>query len=171
MKKLSLATYNIYELKKIDVNHTLKIKNMLNDVENNNIRLLAPLATFIYLGNHINLQVGPKLCAITSDMFKKYPNISEENALKYLKNSKNIDLNKYYESYISENQRRDENELKNKFRNGIKKLQKEKGISNYKICKLANVDVGNFHSFYELNRNERLSVNKLETILNICISL
>lgn len=171
MKKLSLATYNIYELKRLDFDHTLKIKNMLNDVEDSNVRLLAPLATFIYLGNHINLQVGPKLYAVTSDMFKKYPNISEENALKYLKNSQNIDLKKYYESYTSENQRRDENDLKNKFRKGIKKLQKEKNISNYKICKLANVDMGNFHSFYELNKNERLSVNKLEAILNVCINL
>lgn len=170
MKKLSLKTYNIYQLRKLDETHSLKIKNMLNDVEYTNIRLLAPLATFIYLGNYKDMSVGPKLGAVVKDMFKKYPEVSEENALKYLKNSKDLDLVKYYESFISENMRRDENEIKNKFRKGIKILQKQKRLSNYKICKLANVDVGNFHSFYELNKNDRLSVNKLETILNVCVN-
>ena len=169
MKKLSLKTHNIYSLKKIDEKHSLKIMNMLNDVEYTNPRLLAPLASFIYLGNYRDLSVGPKLSKVVKEMFELYPDISEESALKYFKESNNIDLNKYYESFISENMRRDENELKNKLRNGIRKLKTEKNISNYKICKLSNVDVGNFHSFYELNKNEKLSVSKLENILNMCI--
>lgn len=170
MKKLSLKTYNVYQLRKLDETHSLKIKNMLNDVEYTNIRLLAPLATFIYLGNYKDMSVGPKLGAVVKDMFKKYPEVSEENALKYLKNHKDDEINRYYHSYIAENTRRDETELKNRYRRVIKKTQKQKGLSNYKICKLANIDMGNFHSFYELNRNDRLSVNKLETILNICIN-
>ena len=170
MKKLSLKTYNIYSLKRLDEKHTLKIMNMLNDVEYNNPRLLAPLATFIYLSNYKDLSVGPKLSKIVKDMFSKYPNINEDNALKYLKESKNIDLNKYYNSFISENMRRDENDIKNKLRKGIKKLKDEKSMSNYKICKLANIDVGNFHSFIELNRNEKLSVKNLQNVLNICVA-
>lgn len=170
MKKLSLKTYNIYQLRRLDETHSLKIKNMLNDVEYTNIRLLAPLASFIYLGNYRDMSVGPKLSKVVKDMFKKYPEVSEENALKYLKNSKDEELNKYYHSFISENMRRDENELKDRYRRVIKKTQQEKKISNYKICKLAKVDMGNFHSFYELNRNDRLSINKLETILNVCVN-
>lgn len=169
MKKLSLKTYNIYSLKKIDENHTLKIMNMLNDVEYKNPRLLAPLAAFIYLSNYRNLSVGPKLNKVVKDMFNKYPDITEQNALKYLKESDNVDLNKYYSSFVSENMRRDENDIKDKLRSGIRKLKNEKNISNYKICKLANVDVGNFHSFLQLNRNEKMSVKSLQQILNICI--
>lgn len=171
MRKLSLRTYNVYELKKIDIDHTLKIGKMLDDVENKNPRLLAPLATFIYLGNHINLQVGPRLGAVVNDMFKKYPIVSETNALKYLKNSKDDEINRYYYAYTSENMRRDQNELKNKLRDDIKIYQKRKNLSNYKICKLTETDPGNFHSFYELNRNDKLSVKKLRSILNVCINL
>ena len=171
MRKLSLRTYNVYELKKIDIDHTLKIGKMLDDVENRNSRLLAPLATFIYLGNYKEMSVGPKLDAVVKDMFKKYPVVSEANALKYLKNSEDDEISRYYYAYVSENMRRDQNELKNKFRDDIKIYQKRKNISNYKICKLTNTDPGNFHSFYELNKNDRLSVKKLRTILNTCIKL
>lgn len=170
MRKLSLKTYSVYELKKIDFDHSLKIKNMMNDVENDNPRLLAPLATFLYLGNHCNLSIGPKLAKVVNDMFNKYPEISEENALKYLKASKDDAINRFYHSFVSENTRRDENELKNKLRDDIKIYQKRKNISNYKMCKLTNTDIGNFHSFYELNRNEKLSVKKLRMILKACIS-
>lgn len=171
MRKLSLRTYNIYELKKIDINHTLKIKNMLKDVEKRNPRLIAPLATFLYLENHNDISAGPNLEAVLKDMFNKYPKVSEENALKYLKNSKDDEINRYYYAYTSENMRRDQNELKNKFREDIKILQKRKKLTNYKICKLSNTDPGNFHTFYELNRNNRLSVEKLRSILNVCIKL
>ena len=169
MRKLSLKTFNIYELKKIDINHTLKIKNMLEDVEKRNPRLIAPLATFLYLGNYKDMSVGPKLEKIVKDMFAKYPVVSEENALEYLKNSKDDEINRYYYAYTSENMRRDQNELKNKLRDDIKIFQKRKNLSNYKICKLTNTDPGNFHAFYELNRNDRMSVNRLRSILNMCI--
>ena len=169
MKKLSLKTYNIYSLKRIDENHSLKIKNMLNDVEYRNPRLLAPLACFLYLGNYSDMSVGPKLSKVVKEMFSLYPNVNEENALEYMKKSDNVELNKYYNSFVSENMRRDENEIKNKLRNGINKIKNEKKISNYRICKLANIDVGNFHSFLELKRNEKLSVKNLENVLNVCI--
>lgn len=171
MRKLSLRTYNVYELKKIDIDHTLKIMNMLEDVEGRNPRLLAPLATFLYLGNYKEMPVGPRLEKVVQDMFKKYPVVSEANALKYLKNCEDDEISRYYYAYVSENMRRDQNELKNKLRDDIKIYQKRKNLSNYKICKLTNTDPGNFHSFYELNRNDKLSVKKLRAILNTCIKL
>lgn len=51
----------------------------------------------------------------------------------------------------------------------LKYFKKRKNLSNYKICKLTNTDPGNFHAFYELNRNDRMSVNRLRSILNMCI--
>ena len=168
MRKLSLRTYNVYELKKIDIDHTLKIGKMLDDVEKKNPRLLAPLATFIYLGNYKEMPVGPKLDVVVKDMFKKYPVVSEANALKYLKDNEDDELSRYYRSYMSENMRRDENEIKNRYRRIIQDVQKEKNISNYKLCKLSNTDQGNFHSFFKLNRNDRLSTKKLSLVLSIC---
>lgn len=171
MKKLSLKTYSKYQLIRLDVTHTLKIRKMIYDVEHTNIRLLAPLATYLYLNNYNQETVGPRLAEVLNDMYEKYPNISEANALEYLKNSKNLDLNKYYNSFISENIRRDENDIKDKYRNAIVKFKKQKDISNYKICKLVGIDVGNFHSFYVLNRNEKLSVSKLEKIINVFLEI
>lgn len=164
-------TYSIYELKKIDVDHSLKLNKMLNDVETNNHRLLAPLATYIYLSDKKMLNVGKQLGEVVKDMFDKYPNISQENAIKYLTNSKNMDLNSFAKSFISENLRRDENEIKNRIRESIKTMQKHKNFTNYEICKKASVDMGNFHSFYELNRNNRLSLKKLIEISDICYKL
>lgn len=168
MRKLSLKTYSIYELRKINVDHSLKIMNMLYDVEKNNVRLLAPLVTWLYLNSKNNINAGQNVSKLLKDIYKKYPNVSEENMLNYLKHSKNEELNKYYKSYVSENQRRDEDEFKDKMRNLIKILKSEKDLSNYEICKRAKVDAGNFHSFYSLNRNDRLSKEKIKTIVQIC---
>lgn len=168
MRKLSLQTYSIYELKKIDFDHSLRIMNMLYDAETDNVRLIAPLVTWLYLNNKRNIETGPKVSEILKDAFDKYPDIKEENMLSYLKNSKNNELKKFYLSFISENKRRDEDEFKNKMRNLIKSLKKNKGLSNYRICKLAKVDIGNFHSYFELNKNDRLSKEKIKTIIQVC---
>lgn len=171
MKKLSLQTYSLYELRKIDFDHSLKIMNMLYDVEKDNVRLLPPLVTWLYLNDKKKLETGKSVRRILDDMYDKFPNISEENALEYLKNSNNEELNKYYKSYISENLRRDENYFKDNVRELINSFQKEKGFSNYKICKLANVDVGNYHSFIKLNKNDKISLKKLMKIIEICNEL
>lgn len=171
MKKISLKYYSINQLKKFNQDHSLKIKTMLKDVENNNHRLLAPLATFIYLSNKTNLNTGEYLGSVTKDMFKKYPVITEENALLFLNDSKIEDLNAFAKSFKAENARRDENEFKDRIRKSIQIMQKQKNFSNYEICKRANIDVGNFHSFYVLNKNNKLSVKKLLEISDVCYKM
>ena len=171
MRKLSLLTYSLYELRRIDFDHSLKIMNMLYDAENDNVRLLPPLVTWLYLNDKQKLEMGDNVRKTLDDMYGKYPNISEENALEYLKNSDNEELNKFYKSFVSENLRRDEDYFKNSTRQIIESLQKEKNFSSYKICKLANVDVGNFHAFYKLKKNNRLSSKKLMEIVSICNEL
>lgn len=171
MRKLSLLTYSIYELQKIDINHSLKIMNMLCDAEENNIRLQAPLASWIYLNDKKDIKMGPKMKQIIKDMYAKYPTPSQDNALKFLKSYKNKEFNKFYKSYIAENLRRDDNDFKDEMRELIKTLKKEKNISNYKICKLADVDMGNFHSFYELKKNDKLSKEKVKNIVSACNQL
>ena len=136
----------------------------LQDKYNNEIKK-ALMEKFHYS----SIMECPRLEKVVQDMFKKYPVVSEANALKYLKNCEDDEISRYYYAYVSENMRRDQNELKNKFRDDIKIYQKRKNLSNYKICKLTNTDPGNFHSFYELNKNDKLSVKKLRTILNVCI--
>ena len=171
MRKLSLKTYSVYMMKQTCEEHCLKIKIMFQEVEEGNRRLLAPLATWLYLTEKRTLETGKELRKVLKDMFEKYPEISEENALMYLENSDDEDLNKFYNSFISQNLRRDETEYKNRMRKMINIIKDEKHLSNYKICKLCRVDNGNFHSFMQLERNDRISSKKLSMILRICHDL
>lgn len=168
MKKLSLKTYSIYELRKLNNDHSLKVLKMLKN--NDNPRLLAPIAVYAYLSNiKENNSFNKNTNEILSNMYSEYPDNNENNALRYLQLSHNDELVKFYNSYVSENMRRDEKDIKSKYKKAIYKLQKEKKISNYKVCKLANIDFGNYHSFFQLNNYNRLSVAKLENALNVCL--
>ena len=93
-----------------------------------------------------------------------YPTISEENVLSYLQNCEDVECKKYCHSFLSENIRRDETE-KNAYRKCIIKIKKQTKLSAYKLCKLANINSGNYDSFFNKGNNNKLSLKKCRELM------
>lgn len=164
MRKLSLKTYNTYSLKRMSYCHYLSLKKLLTEYETQNSRLLAPLLSWCYL-NQKEVNNNTLLSYHLYMVNQMYPNVSEDNMLLYLQNSQEEECQKYCHSFLSENMRRDETEKKNTYRKRIMNMKEKTKLSAYQLCKLPNVNAGNFDAFFNKGDNNKLSLKKCREMM------
>ena len=169
MKKLSLKTYSLYTLNNMTQSSSVNVKKMQQAYQNNH-RLYAPLLCYMYL-KQSKVKENSDFYVDLQNLRQLSQSVNEQTALDYLKNSQNEELQKYYHSFDTENKRRDENEMKNRYRKMFKTLQKQLGLTDYRLCKLCNANSGNFNAFYNHDQNNKLSLEKCELLLEQLILL
>lgn len=172
MKKQNLKTFSKAYLKKLtQAPNQFKVNQMLVDVDTTHHRLYAPLLTWCFLTQK-KVPTASSLYHELQALKKAFSDsYTEEALLSFYKQSNNMELIKFVEAYQNENKQRDENELKNNYRDALKKLQKQKSVSDYRMCKLANLQAANFSAFYHHNQNNRLSLRKCKTLLHALYEL
>lgn len=169
MKKLSLKAYSQHELHKLTMSNSLCVTQMLKDVEKDNVRLYAALLCWVFFNN---LEVKEKSC-LNDDLkqLKLKGTKDEKTVLKYLENSSNVELQKFAQSYKSENKRREGQEMKDRYRVYFLKRQQELKLSDDKLCQLANLNSDNFHAFYRKNQNNKLSMAKCKQLFEVLMNM
>lgn len=178
MRNKSFKTFIKEYLKRISLQNTTDIKLLCNEIlENPRMNEILFLYTSIYNKEKRLLKYLPNekkndylfYCAnFNSNEIEEQllnlskQNLSFDNPLLYYK--------KVYTSYIS-NKNKTENlyNLKLSEKETILKLKKELKISDYRICKELNIDVGNYHAFFYKNKNNHLSYQKCDLILRFLI--
>ena len=110
MREISLKGFCRRYLIRLNMNHDFKVNQMLIDVGNNHIRLYAPLLAWCYLANK---KVGKELRIYGELMIlrKLYPEPNENDLIQYCKDSPNIELNKFIQSFFAYNKQKDKNSL------------------------------------------------------------
>ena len=172
MKKQNLKTFSKAYLKKLtQTPNQFKVNQMLKDVDTTQHRLYAPLLTWCFLTQKRVPTISSLYHELQTLKEELSQNCTEEDLLSFYQQSNNMELIKFVEAYQNENRQRDENELKNNYRDALKKLQKQKHVSDYKMCKLANLQAANFSAFYHHHQNNRLSLQKCKTLLHALYEL
>lgn len=65
-------------------------------------------------------------------------------------------------NFLSENMRRDETEKKNTYRKRIINMKEKTKIIAYQLCKLSNVNAGDFDAFFNKGDNNKLFLKNVE---------
>lgn len=162
MKKLSLKTFSYYYLRRLNENHHFKVNQMLQDVENKNVRLYAPLLAWCYLTK----KDVSKKSKLTSDLssLNAFGQINEYTFLTYCQTSSNLELQKFVQSFQSENKRRENDKnLKENYRVFFQAQKQEKNLSSYRLAKMAQAQPANFDAFLKGKLN-CLSIKKCELL-------
>ena len=170
MKKISLKGFCRRYLIQLNMNNDFKVNQMLIDVGVNNIRLYAPLLAWCYLTNK---KVG-KDSRIYGELMllrRLYPKPNEEDLIQYCKDSPNIEMNKFIQSFVAYNRQKDKNELKDRYRECITIWQSKLGMSTYQVFKLSNIQASNFYNWYNKNQNDKVSTKKLNYLLNAILEM
>ena len=170
MKEISLKGFSRRYLIRLNMNHDFKVNQMLIDVGNNHIRLYAPLLAWCYLTNK-NVSKESRIYRELMILRKLYPEINENNLIQYCKDSPNIELNKFIQSFFAYNKQKDKNSLKDGYRDCIKLSQSRLGLSTYQVFKLSNMQSSHFYSWYNKNQNDKASTKKLEYLLKAILKL
>ncbi len=151
-------------IRKMTYSNCLNTKKLLSECESNH-RLFAPLLCYLF-ANQYQCVDNPEMKICLEDLYSVIDQYQEDVLLSYLQNSQNEELKKYANSFESENQRRDDHELKDKYRELFKQYQVKFNLSDYYLCKLAKMNSGNFNSFYKHNKNNCMSLKKCELLLD-----
>ena len=170
MKKISLKGFSRIYLIRLNMNNDFRVNQMLIDVGINHIRLYAPLLAWCFLTNK---KVG-KDSRIYEELMilrKLYPEPNEEDLIQYCKDSSNIELNKFIQSFFAYNKQKDKNSLKDDYRDCIKLSQSRLELSTYQVFKLSNMQASNFYMWYNKNQNDKVSTKKLEYLLKAILKL
>jgi hypothetical protein len=164
MKKLSLKTYSLYCIKEFRQQNTMKLENLLQECEEGNSRLTAPFLCWCYLSDK-NIAEST-LMKRYFDKFDSYlMKNKEQNLLMYLRLTNDLDFQKYYNSFLKENLKRDDNPEKDELREKIRVIKDKHNLTNYRICQIADINRGNFELFFSKNMNDRLSLEKCKKVL------
>lgn len=166
MREISLKGFSRRYLIQLSHGHNLKINEMLVEVGTCNIRLYAPLLIWCYLTDKIVTKES-RIYGELLILRKLYPEPKEEDLIEYCQESRNRELNKFIKSFIAYNRRKDTNELKDGYRDCIKRFQSELGLSAYQISKLTDIQTSNFYSWYNKNDNRKISLKKCDALLQV----
>lgn len=162
MKSLSLKTYSRYYLYKLYGN--LRVKEMGRAVEETHHRLYPALLTYAYFTDSNPAWFSGKLRDHLVRMRELNTPKTDDSVTAYLSGSGDMDLVKFCETFRGANMRRDETELKNTYRDALIKLKKQKKLSEYRLCRMAEANPGNFHAFMR-GDDSKISVKKLALAL------
>lgn len=158
MKNLSLKTYSKKYLYKLS--GSLKVKEMAMQAVTSNHRLFVPLAVYAYFMKYPGSWFSGDCRCLLDSLYEGNIERTDSQMLKFLEQYDHEEVLKFCETFTAENKQRDQNELKNQYRAALIKLKKEKGLTDYQLCKMAGANPGNFHLFLNKNMNSKLSVNK-----------
>ena len=157
-KRVSLKTYSknyLYEL-----SGSLKVKKMAKQAVTTNHRLYAPLAVYAFYMNCPKSWFDGDCRRLLHALHDNVDAPEDDKVLQFLQQYNDEEVSKFCETFLAENKQRDQNELKNQFRTALKKLQREKSLTDYQLCKMAGANPGNFYMFYNKGMNDKLSVEK-----------
>lgn len=158
MRTLSLKTYSKQYLYRL--HGSLKLKEMAAEVNQSNHRLFAPLLAYAYLTG-TNRSYFDGLCqSFLQKMDADNIPATDEGVLEFFNSSGNEELVKYCLTFKGTNMRKDENDAKNACRKALLKLKQQKGLTEYRLCRLASANPGNFYAFLHQNDNSKLSLKK-----------
>ena len=158
MKSLSLKTYSknyLYEL-----SGSLKVKEMAKQAVTTNHRLFVPLAVYAYYMDCPNSWFEGNCRSLLDALHDNVVVPEDDKVLQFLQQYNDEEVLKFCKTFLAENKQRDQTELKNQFRTALKKLQREKSLTDYQLCKMAGANPGNFHLFFNKGMNDKLSVKK-----------
>ena len=170
MKEISLKGFSRRYLIRLNINHDFKINQMLIDVGINHIRLYAPLLAWCYLTNK-KVSKESRIFRELMILRKLYPKPNEKDLIQYCKDSPNIELSKFIQSFFAYNKQKDKNSLKDGYRDCIKLSQFRLGLSAYQVFKLSNMQSSHFYSWYNKNQNDKVSTKKLNYLLKAILKL
>ena len=165
MKSLSLKTYARKYLYALSGDHSFQLVRFAADAETTNHRLYAPLVVYAYLTGMDENKFSGRTLETLRWLREACPVGNDGEVVAFLLDCGDEELEKFALTFQGENARRDQNDLKNRYRAALEKLMVEKGLSQYRLCKYAGANPGNFHRFLNMNDNSALSLNKCEMAL------
>ena len=170
MRQLTFKGYLEQYVKRLSTDETNSLYKLAKDAVNNH-RLRVPL--FLYALNNDKVEVLLKatknktLKTYFIELAIKYPPVSIMAALVNGDSSINENFHKVYNSYI---RKRDMTKThvraKMSMRDKIKNLQKEKGVSNYRLYKDLNLNPGNINNYLKNGTVSKVSRNTAKRMIS-----
>ena len=162
MKSVSLKTYTRMCLYDLSGDHSFQLVRFAADAETINHRMYAPLVVYAFLTDMDENRFSGRTLESLRWLREACPVGDDSDVVSFLLDCGDEELEKFALTFQGENARRDQNDLKNRYRAVLKKLMTEKGLSQYRLCKYAEANPGNFHRFLNMNDNSALSLKKCE---------
>ena len=163
MKSLSLKMYARNYMYDLSGDHSFHLVRFAVDAETTNHRLYAPLVVYAFLTDMDESRFSGRTLESLRWLREACPNGDDSDVVNFLLNCEDEELAKFALTFQGENARRDQNDLKNRYRQALIKLMSQKNLTQYRLCKYAGANSGNFHRFMNMNDNSALSLKKCET--------
>jgi len=169
MRKLTFHRYLERYVRSLSFGKTNSITKLVKEVPDNP-RLKEPLFLFALSFKKVNLLLkASEGCSVCSDYLELANNFNWDDLIKLLEEN-DMKLNhryrKVYRSYLSRRNRPDtDNDTRRLMHKKIRKLQEEKGISNYRVYTDLKLNPGNANAFLKNADIARTNMKTTERIL------
>ncbi len=162
MKRISLKTYAKNYMYELSGDHSFKLTRFVQEAETTNHRLYAPLVVYAFLTDMDESKFSGRTLEGLRWLQEKCTEKEDSCVVDVLMNCGDEELSKFVLTFQGENMRRNQDDLKNRYRQALKKLMEQKNLTQYRLCKYAEANAGNFHRFMNMNDNSALSLKKCE---------
>ena len=162
MKSLSLKMYARNYMYELSGDHSFQLVRFAADAETINHRMYAPLVVYAFLTDMDENRFSGRTLESLRWLREACPVGDDSDVVSFLLDCGDEELEKFALTFQGENARRDQNDLKNRYRQALKKLMNQKNLTQYRLCKYAAANPGNFHRFLNMNDNSALSLKKCE---------
>ena len=163
MRELTFAGFLSRYVRELSMSGTNSISKLAREAANDNVRLREPLLLYaLFADNRALLQKNinnDTLKAQYDAIFDQYSNAQMLQALKENDPALSAEYRKVWRSYLAQKNRKETDaHTKELIRQRILSMQKEKGVSNYRIYKTLGMNPGNINDWLKNGAGEKVSL-------------
>ena len=164
MRELTFAGFLKNYVRSLSMTNTNSLYKLAEEAWDRNPRLREPLLLYAVFTDKIEVLLratkAPALYSDYQDLISKYDKVGFEAALRDTKSSVPGKYKKVWQSYLTKKNRlQNDNHTKELMRNKIVKLQKVKGVSNYRLYTDLGLNPGNFNSWLKYGETRKVSLD------------
>ena len=164
MRELTFVGFLSRYVRELSMSGTNSISKLAREAATNNYRLREPLLLYaLFTDNRALLQnsiVNEALNEQYNDVFDQYSKAQMLQALEENDPALPAEYRKVWKSYLAQKNRKETDaRTKELIRQRILSMQKEKGVSNYRIYKTLGLNPGNINDWLKNGAGEKVSLS------------
>lgn len=164
MRDLTFAGYLKSYVRSLSTTETNSLYKLAEEAADKNPRLREPLLLYAVFTDKTEVLLGaakvPALYSDYNNLTNRYDKAGFEAALQEASSPLPEEYKKVWRSYLSKKNRlQNDNHTKDLMRNKVVKLQKAKGVSNYRLYADLGLNPGNFNAWLKYGDPNKVSLD------------
>ena len=164
MRELTFVGFLTRYVRELSVSGTNSISKLAREAADDNFRLREPLLLYALFSDNTallrNSIDNDALNEQYQDIIARYGKTQMQQALEDNDPDLPAEYRKVWRSYLAQKKRKETDaQTKEMFRQRILSLQKEKGVSNYRIYKTLGMNPGNINDWLKNGAGEKVSLS------------